>query len=134
MLKLVTLCPDKGVVKKLGCSSASKTVRQSPKSRWPSQNLFIRLCCLCRLCTCGQIRHFFRYLVKLIKSRLPGVILAAEKENRVEKLKFFESRDLNPKFPNFQFGHRLLGLCLTDLEADEHSNFAFLLIVRTQGN
>ena len=86
------------------------------------------------LCTFGQIRHFSRYLAKIIESRLTGVILAAEKENRVGKLKFFEARDLNPKFPFFQFGHRLLGLCLTDLEADEHSNLVTLLIFRTQGN
>ena len=59
------------------------------------------------LCTFGQILHFSGYLAKLIKSRLTGVILAAEKENGVEKLNFFESRDLNPKFPNFQFGPRL---------------------------
>ena len=85
------------------------------------------------LCIFSQIRHFSRYLAKPIVSWLTGVILAAEKENGVEKFNFFESRDLNPKFPNFQFGHRLLGLCLTDLEADEHLNFFILLIVRTQG-
>ena len=67
-----------------------------------------------------QICHFSRYLAKLTKIRLTGVIFAADKENWVEKQKFFESRDLNPKFPNFKFGHRLLGLCLIDLEADEH--------------
>ena len=86
------------------------------------------------LCILSQIRHFSRNLSKLIQSRSTGVILAADKENLVEKLKFFESRGLNPKFPNFQVGHRLWGLCLTDLKADEHSNFCILLIVRTQAN
>ena len=53
------------------------------------------------LCIFGPVRHFSKYLAKLIKSRLTGVILAADKENLVEKLKFFESRGLNPKFSNF---------------------------------
>ena len=56
---------------------------------------------------CGQIRHFSRYLAKLIESRLTGVILAAEKENGVKKLNFVESRDFNPNFPNYKFGPRL---------------------------
>ena len=86
------------------------------------------------LCIFGQIRHFSKYLAEPIKSQLTGVILPADKENGVEKLKFFESRYLNPKFPNFQLGHRLLGLCLTDLDADEHSNLFTIVIFRKQGN
>ena len=114
------------------CSSAFKSVRQSPQSRgpnWKLGNFGLR----------SRDSKNFSFSTRFSFSAAkitPGNRLLISLTKYLKKCRIWPQvhrrHRQHRRINRFWLGHRLLGLCLTDLEADEHSNFLTLLIVGTQ--